>query len=157
FGTAYGRWVLVKIALLMCLLVLAATNRFRLTPALAGADATAAARQLGRSIAAEIALGIALVIAAALLAATPPAAHEQPWWPFSFRFSLELLAVPELRGEILGDFAFCGGAFLLLLLGAFWRRLRLVIPLALIALFWRGLMLASLLSVAAVPTSFYQS
>jgi putative copper export protein/mono/diheme cytochrome c family protein len=157
FGTNYGRWVLVKTALLAGLLLLAATNRFRFTPALAGADATRAAQRLGRSVTAEILLGILLVIAAALLAATPPAAHEQPWWPFSFRFSLGLLAVPELRPEILGDIAFCAGAFLLILLGASWRRLRLVIPLALIALFWRGLMLASLLSVAAVPTSFYQS
>ena len=73
----YGKLVLSKAGLFLALLGLAALNRVWLTPALAGADATADARRLCCTVAGEIALGLAVLSVAALLASTAPP-HEHP-------------------------------------------------------------------------------
>jgi putative copper resistance protein D len=75
-GTTYGRWVLVKLALFAAMLLLAALNRWRLTPALAGAAPEAARRQLQRSVVLEAAIGVAIIAAAGILASTAPPAHH---------------------------------------------------------------------------------
>ena len=75
-ATDYGRVALVKLALLLVLLALAAANRFRYTPAMhspVGADAKG---RLRRSIVVETAVGLTAVFAASLLADLPPAAHS---------------------------------------------------------------------------------
>ncbi len=72
FNNVYGLTVSAKILLLAALIALAASNRTRLTPALA-AGAEPARTQLLRSVAAEIALGIFVLLAAGqLLQLTPP-------------------------------------------------------------------------------------
>lgn len=75
-GTAYGRWILVKLALFAVMLVLAALNRWRFTPALGAAAPEEARRLLRRSIAAETVLGLAIVAAAGILASTAPPMHH---------------------------------------------------------------------------------
>jgi putative copper resistance protein D len=82
-GTDYGRIALIKLALLLILLGLAAANRFRYAPALRGRTGADARRWLRRSIAVETAVGLAAVFAASLLADLPPAFHQQPGWPFA--------------------------------------------------------------------------
>jgi len=82
-GTDYGRVALVKLALLLVLLALAASNRFRYAPAMRGPAGADARRGLRRSIAVETAVGLAAVFAASLLADLPPALHQQPVWPFA--------------------------------------------------------------------------
>jgi putative copper resistance protein D len=82
-GTDYGRVALVKLALLLVLLALAAANRFRYAPAMGGAAGAVAKRGLRRSIAVETAVGLVAVFAASLLADLPPALHQQPVWPFA--------------------------------------------------------------------------
>jgi putative copper resistance protein D len=82
-GTDYGRVALVKLALLLVLLALAAANRFRYAPAMGGAADAVAKRGLRRSIAVETAVGLVAVFAASLLADLPPALHQQPVWPFA--------------------------------------------------------------------------
>ncbi len=67
----YGRWIVVKSALLAGLLAVAAWNRLRLLPALERGDAQAAGR-LRRTIGAEIVLMVGAVAAAAILSQTPP-------------------------------------------------------------------------------------
>jgi copper resistance protein D len=80
--SGYGRTACVKLALVACLLALAAYNKLRLTPRLAAAGrapgARAAARALRRSIAAEMALAGAIFLATATLTtlSAPPAAGE---------------------------------------------------------------------------------
>ncbi|WP_420346128.1 CopD family protein [Pelagibius sp.] len=71
--TAYGRVLLVKLALVVLLLGFAALNKWRLVPRLAAGEPGAALR-LRRSIAAEIALVIAILLATAVLtsAVAPP-------------------------------------------------------------------------------------
>ena len=74
-GTAYGRLLIAKLVLFGMMLVLAALNRFRLTPALgrAGIDARAAPiASLRRSVALEAALAIAILALVAWLGMLDP-------------------------------------------------------------------------------------
>jgi putative copper resistance protein D len=104
-GTPYGRLLLVKVALLVPILALAGLNRSRWLPALSGDAATVgrpAMRRLARSVGAEVALVLLILAVAAAMTTTPPARHEEPAWPFSFRLSGALLAhAPELRTVVL--------------------------------------------------------
>ena len=67
----YGRWIVVKAALLAGLPALAAWNRLRLLPALERGEARAAGR-LRRTVTVEIVLIAGAIAAAAILAQTPP-------------------------------------------------------------------------------------
>ncbi|MBN8294831.1 copper resistance protein CopC/CopD [Rhodobacter sp. NTK016B] len=67
-STVWGRLLLVKLALVAGLLILAALNRLRWTPALAAGKA----RPLARAIRAEIVLGALVLILAAGFRLTPP-------------------------------------------------------------------------------------
>lgn len=79
--TDYGHLLLVKIALFLGMVAIAAFNRLRLTPRLA-ADANAAARQgalrqLRRNTAVEVACGATIIIVVAVLGTTPPGLHAR--------------------------------------------------------------------------------
>ena len=69
--TAYGRVFLVKLALVLTLLILAAVNRWRLTAPVQRGSRLAAGR-LGRMIAVEAVLLLAILCTAALWRFTPP-------------------------------------------------------------------------------------
>ena len=71
FESGYGRWILVKSALLAGLLALAARNRLRLLPALERGEAHSA-RRLRGTVTAEIVLIAGAIAAAGILAQTPP-------------------------------------------------------------------------------------
>lgn len=71
-STAYGGVVLAKIALFLLLVVVAAQNRFRLTPALAGPDALRARACLARNIMIEAAVGLCIIALAGVLLELPP-------------------------------------------------------------------------------------
>jgi copper transport protein len=78
--TAYGRRLLAKLALVAGLLLLAAVNKWRLTPRLAVGDPSANTA-LRRAIIAELALAGGILIVTAMLGQTPPpralaATHE---------------------------------------------------------------------------------
>ena len=90
FGTGYGHVALVKLALFVVLLALAALNRLVLTDRLLGPDAAAAQRHMRRSIATEAALGTLVILTAGFLASHTPGTHEQPVWPFAWRLTLEI-------------------------------------------------------------------
>jgi len=99
-GTAYGRLLLGKLALLAPILALAALNRRRHLPALGGEALRVgrpAMRRLARFVAGEAALALAVLGLAATMGFTPPAAHAEPDWPFAFRLSLETLADAPAR------------------------------------------------------------
>ena len=86
FGTRYGHIALLKIALFLVALALAALNRLWLTDRVAAA-AVDAGRRLRLSVCVEACIGLAIVAAAAFMASAPPAAHTTPVWPFSWQFS----------------------------------------------------------------------
>lgn len=70
-GTRYGQLVVAKLLLFAALLGLAAWNRNRLTPALAG-GLPGAADWLRRTITAEAVIGVAILAVTAVLTLTPP-------------------------------------------------------------------------------------
>jgi copper resistance protein D len=78
FGTDYGRLLLVKIALFLAMLAIAAVNRMRLTPRLAagGAAAGPALRQLRTNALAEAIIGALILIIVAVLGTLPPGRED---------------------------------------------------------------------------------
>ena len=96
-GTPYGRLLLLKLALLIPLIAIAAVNLLRLRPQLlASPDSDAGdalrelLRRLRRNVIGEICLGATILLIVGALGITPPARHLQPWWPFPFRLSWEV-------------------------------------------------------------------
>jgi putative copper export protein len=76
WGSAYGRCAMLKLALVACLLSLAAFNKWRLTPRLAAGDALAL-KALRLSICVEMILGAAILgVTAALTTLTGPPALD---------------------------------------------------------------------------------
>jgi putative copper resistance protein D len=74
WATDYGRALAIKLALFAVMLLLAANNRWRLTPALARLPGPAAAGALRRSIAIEALAGFGVLGAVAWLGTLPPPA-----------------------------------------------------------------------------------
>ncbi|HVO01816.1 MAG TPA: CopD family protein [Candidatus Cybelea sp.] len=95
-GTDYGRLALAKLCLFLSLLLLAALNRFRLRPRLAGADGAIARRHLLRSIVAESTLGLGILALAGMLLMLAPSIHQQPEWPFAVALDLSGPGGPRL-------------------------------------------------------------
>jgi putative copper resistance protein D len=94
-GTPYGRMLSIKLALVAATLLVAALGRRRLLPALAGDAATVgrpAMRRLAASVGVEAACVLAILAIVTVLGVAPPARHEQPEWPLSFRLTLGALA-----------------------------------------------------------------
>ncbi len=74
--TAYGKLLLVKVALFFAMVAVAAVNRFRLTPRMAGDQtATAALRQLRNNAVLETLGGAVVLCIVAVLGTLPPASH----------------------------------------------------------------------------------
>lgn len=76
WGSAYGRTLLLKLALLVPLLGTGAWNWLRVRPALARGEP--AARHLRRSGGAELALAVGILLVTAVLVATPPPMDQGP-------------------------------------------------------------------------------
>ncbi|MCP4560429.1 MAG: hypothetical protein GY873_36030 [Bosea sp.] len=153
FGTPYGLLLLGKAAIFAALLALAALNRFVLTPRLAAG----ARRPLLISITIELALGVGAIAMAAWLANQPPGAHEQPAWPFPLQPDLSRIDEAYFAKELWRAATLIGvtGVGLLAL---FWRRTRLVGPLAAaIAVALLPFPNLPLLAKPAWPTSFQRS
>jgi copper resistance protein D len=79
--TTYGHLLLVKIALFLVMVVIAAVNRLRLTPRLVAQAAAPARfdalRQLRRNAVVEVAAGGVIIAIVAVLGMTPPGLHQQ--------------------------------------------------------------------------------
>jgi putative copper resistance protein D len=89
-GTRYGWLLLAKVALLVPVLCLASLNRRTLLPALSADGATVgrpAMARLGRFMAGEAGLAFLILAVTSALSLSPPALHESPRWPLSFRLS----------------------------------------------------------------------
>jgi putative copper resistance protein D len=102
-GTTYGRLLLLKVSLLLSLLAIAALNLCREKPRLlqsvtepAHSNTPLVIRHLRRNVSGELVIGSAILVLVGALGVTPPAIHEQPTWPFSFRLSWE--ATKDLPG-----------------------------------------------------------
>lgn len=116
-STAYGRVLLLKLALVALLLTLAAFNRWRLTPAIARDDAVAR-RALLRAIVAELLLAVLILGATATWRFTPPpralarAAAEPAWVHLHDpRVMAEVTVTPGVAGPVAVSAALQGGDF----------------------------------------------
>ncbi len=159
-GTAYGWMALVKMALFGMLFGFACLNRYRLAPALIGADTERARRTLQRSIAWQTVAALAVVLAAGVLSQLSPSMHTQPVWPFAEQFSLVTVQEDaEFRAEVLRALAMLALAVLIAGAGLVWRRrwfgwLAILIAIPLAAAQGQHL---DLLFIPATPMSFYRS
>ncbi|HEV2301847.1 MAG TPA: copper homeostasis membrane protein CopD [Stellaceae bacterium] len=91
FGTTYGLLLILKVALFLAMLSLAAVNRLRLTPRLAGAsegeaDGSHACHHLCCSAACETLVAAALLLVLGALVHLKPGMHDEPTWPFPYTF-----------------------------------------------------------------------
>jgi putative copper export protein/mono/diheme cytochrome c family protein/peroxiredoxin len=106
FGTAYGKLLLIKLALLLPLVFIGALNRLRLTPIIAQSNdhaeqTNAALRRLSRNLIIEVFLGMVILLIVGHMGVTPPARHVQPQWPFSFRWDWTTLEkAPKIFAEV---------------------------------------------------------
>jgi copper resistance protein D len=75
----YGRLLLVKIALFLGMVAIAAVNRLGLTPRVApnGSGTREALRKLRRNTAIEVATGAVIIAIVAVLGVTPPGLHDE--------------------------------------------------------------------------------
>jgi len=159
-GTAYGRLLLLKLAVFALALVFAALNRRRFLPALGGDARTVgrpAMKGLAGAVTAEALLMIVVIGVVAALTVTPPARHVQPTWPVPFRFTTSMLdtATPDMRWQLfIGSQVAVVGAVALLC--AFMvKRLRFPLGAGAGVLLAAGSTMAlTSLSVDAYPTTY---
>jgi len=80
--TTYGHLLLIKIALFLGMVAVAAINRLQLTPRLVTPAVAAtrldALRQLRRNVVVEVAAGAVIIAIVAVLGTTPPGLHQHP-------------------------------------------------------------------------------
>ena len=157
-GTTYGQLLLLKIALVIAMVAVAAVNRLVLMPRLRDtAGATGVLRRLRRNGLIEIGLGLVILGVVGTLGTTPPAAHTQVQWPFSVRLSAESFNDPTSRTKALVLLAAITAGTALIVLGVLVRRWRWPLlasggALWLLAMPWLGIF-----TVEAYPTSYYAS
>ncbi|MFM9971133.1 MAG: CopD family protein [Burkholderiales bacterium] len=116
-GTPYGHWLLLKLALIVPMLGVAAINLCKINPAINAETNTETnvttnattkfdnmpvlAASLARNALIEAALGVMILAIVGLLGTTPPARHMQVEWPFDFRWDWGLMdSSPKTRGEV---------------------------------------------------------
>jgi putative copper resistance protein D len=150
-GTDYGRLLLLKVALFLAMVTIAAVNRLRLTPRLAAAAEKAPSESdalpaLIRNSLIEAAFGLAILAIVGALGTTPPGLHAQPTWPFAVRYSGAAFGDPQLRATLtLASWGIGGGILvgaLLVSVGAIVRR-------------WRWWLIAAGVAVAVVSVAYF--
>ena len=158
-GTPYGRLLLLKLALVVALVAIAAASR-RVLPRLRGDGVQVgrpAMRRLARLVTVELAGTLAILVVVAMMAGTPPARHEPAAWPFPWRLSFVTLAdAPALRARVLvGSQVAVLGAVAILCAFALRRRVRVpVLAGAIVLLGFGGGLALPPLAIDAYPTTY---
>jgi putative copper resistance protein D len=163
-GTPYGKLLLVKLALLLPLLAIAAVNLRKLKPqilALGSRSAIAAKQLLGRlkrQVQAETIVGAGILLIVGFMSITPPARHVQPEWPFATRWNLNLLdsASAKVRAQ-LTQAKWWAGAGLAGMIGCLILRRRyryLLLGAGVASLGYGGWIAHSALSIDAYPATY---
>jgi putative copper export protein/mono/diheme cytochrome c family protein len=159
-GTRHGRLLLVKLVAFAAMLVLAALGR-RVIPALAGDAATVgrpAMRRLSSFVAAEVALALLVLAVVAAMTVTPPARHESPTWPLSYRLTLDnIVGAPDFQARVLVGSQVAVLGLVALLASLALRRLRLPVGAGGAVVLVIGLAIAlPPLASDAYPTTYYR-
>ena len=162
-GTTYGRLLLVKLALLLPLIAIAAINLLKLKPrilALGGGQFTSSLRdllaRLKHNVTREAILGACILLIVGAMSVTPPARHIQPDWPFDFRWNWNALnGTAKVRAQMtdakwLGIAGAIGLGFALLR-----RRPRFrLLGVSLATLGYGGWIAHNAMSIDAYPTTY---
>jgi putative copper export protein/mono/diheme cytochrome c family protein len=157
-GTTYGQLLLLKIALVIVMVAVAAVNRLVLMPRLRdAAGAAGVLSRLWRNGLIEIALGLVILAVVGTLGTTPPAAHTQVQWPFPVRLSAAALSDQANRPAALALLAAIAVAAALIVASALFRRRRWALLAGGVVLLLLTLPRLGIFTVAAYPTSFYAS
>lgn len=143
-GTTYGRLLLLKVGLLVPLLGLASLNLLREKPRLTQALSTQPPSRLPqslwrlqRNVYGELLIGGLILLVVGTMGISPPAYHDQPTWPFSFRLSWEATKdLPGVRSSVAMGIQISMVGFFTALVAAI-IRMR----------YWRGVMPAGLILV----------
>jgi copper resistance protein D len=163
-GTSYGQLLLIKLAILLPLIAVAAVNLLKLKPRiLASGVEQAAARiaellhRLRRNVTREAMLGAGILIVVGMMSVTPPARHVQPEWPFAFRWNWNTTgAGAKLRAQI-SDAGWLVGAGAIGVVAAFVLRRRpryRLLGVSLAALGYGGWIYHTAISIDAYPTTY---
>lgn len=155
-GTAYGRLLLIKLALVLAMLCLAAVNRLWLTPDL-DRHPRRALRALAATISLETALGAGVLVVVGAFGASMPAAHEQPLWPFGFTLSSEpVIFAGRLDPPFTIALAGAAAGLVAAIVGAGFRRWAIA-GLGVVAALFAADRIVRAMEVPAYPTSFMTS
>ncbi len=164
-GTAYGKLLLVKLALLVPLLAVAAINLRKLKPRiLALEDQSSLARlavllrRLKRNVKTEAGIGAGILLIVGLMSITPPARHIQPEWPFAFRWNWNVLnsSSAKIRAQFTQG-QWWAGAGLAGIIGCLILRRRyryLVLGAGVASLGYGGWIAHNALSIDAYPATY---
>jgi putative copper resistance protein D len=157
-GTEYGQLLLIKIALFIAMVAIAAFNRFVLMPRLrADVPVEPTLQALERNGAIEIALGVVIIAIVGVLGITGPAIHDQPSWPVPIRITFEPFADATERFDLLVATTASAAAVVAILVGVLSHRLRwFLFAVGAVALIWFVPRLI-VLTAPAFPTTFFTS
>jgi len=162
-GTKYGHLLLAKLALLLPLMVIAATNLLKLKPRIMALDVNRGAarmadllRRLKRNVTGEALLGAGILLIVGAMSVTPPARHVQPEWPFTFRWFWNPTGVSAKIRAQLNDaqwLAAAGAVGLIFALARRRPRYRLL-GVSLATLGYGGWIYHTAISIDAYPTTY---
>jgi putative copper export protein/mono/diheme cytochrome c family protein/peroxiredoxin len=162
-GTTYGKLLLVKLALLLPLIVIAAINLLKLKPrilALGTGRSTSGLRdllaRLKRNVTREAILGACILLIVGAMSVTPPARHIQPDWPFDFRWNWNVLnGTAKIRSQIADARWLATGGIIGLGFALLRRRPRFrLLGVSLATLGYGGWIAHNAVSIDAYPTTY---
>ncbi|MGH7816329.1 MAG: CopD family protein, partial [Candidatus Binatia bacterium] len=162
-GTMYGQLLLVKLALLLPLLALAAVNLLKLKPRILALPVERTARamrellnRLRRNVTREAILGACILVIVGAMSVTPPARHIQPEWPFAFRWNWNTTSAGAKIRAQLDDAQWLGGAGAVGLAIALMRRRRRyrLLGVSLATLGFAGWIEHTAISIDAYPSTY---
>ncbi len=163
-GTSYGQLLLIKLALLLPLVAVAAVNLLKLKPRIValGAELSAARiaellHRLKRNVTWEATLGTGILIVVGMMSVTPPARHVQPEWPFTFRWFWNTASVSAKIRAQLSDAYWLAGAGAIGFVCAFILRRRpryRLLGVSLAAIGYGGWIYHTAIAIDAYPTTY---
>ena len=163
-GTAYGKLLLVKLALLVPLLGVAAINLRKLKPRILALEDQSSLARLGelllrlkRNVKTEATIGADILLIVGLMSITPPARHIQPDWPLAFRWNWNVLNGSAKVRSQMAEAKWLAAAGLIGLVGyaILGRRLRyLILGAGVASLGYGGWIVHNALSIDAYPATY---
>ncbi len=163
-GTNYGQLLLVKLALLVPLIIIAAVNLLKIKPRILALRVEQSVRGMGellhrlrRNVTREAILGAAILLILGMMSVTPPARHIQPDWPFTFRWFWNTASVTAKIRAQQNDAQWLAGAGVIGFACAFILRRRpryRLLGVSLATLGYAGWIYHTAISIDAYPTTY---